>query len=255
MKGARANRLGFTLIELLVVIAIIAILAAILFPVFAKAREKARQTKCLSNMKQLGLAFMQYAQDYDDSLPPEFIEPVGGDPLCWSALIAPYVAGVSKGNYQAGYVVSKCPSDPQTYVDTFGYGGVYGYNFFYLNNYCIGGWPKIGNPVMDAFPTATTGGIASPSETVLLAESVLFYKTGWGADDLRGWYEVQAGPSGGYAEIYPRHNGGSNILWVDGHAKWVKCDMTNADGTPNFYGGLLKDGWNAGAADNLWDRE
>ena len=63
------RRKGFTLIELLVVIAIIAILAAILFPVFAKAREKARQTGCTSNLKQLGLAMLQYAQDYDEKLP------------------------------------------------------------------------------------------------------------------------------------------------------------------------------------------
>ena len=62
---------GFTLIELLVVIAIIAILASILFPVFARAREKARQTSCLSNMKQLGLACSMYAQDYDELLPTE----------------------------------------------------------------------------------------------------------------------------------------------------------------------------------------
>jgi prepilin-type N-terminal cleavage/methylation domain-containing protein/prepilin-type processing-associated H-X9-DG protein len=64
------TRAGFTLIELLVVIAIIAILAAILFPVFAQAREKARQSSCASNMKQLGLAFMQYSQDYDEKFPP-----------------------------------------------------------------------------------------------------------------------------------------------------------------------------------------
>jgi len=71
MRPAHPNkyRLGFTLIELLVVIAIIAILAAILFPVFAKVREKARQTACLSNQKQLGLAVMQYVQDYDESYP------------------------------------------------------------------------------------------------------------------------------------------------------------------------------------------
>src|ERR1700749_3137570 len=65
----RNNTFGFTLIELLVVIAIIAILAAILFPVFAKVREKARQTSCLSNQKQLGLGIMQYVQDYDEAFP------------------------------------------------------------------------------------------------------------------------------------------------------------------------------------------
>jgi prepilin-type N-terminal cleavage/methylation domain-containing protein len=64
------QRGGFTLIELLVVIAIIAILAAILFPVFAQAREKARQTTCVSNLKQIGTAFMMYVQDYDETYPP-----------------------------------------------------------------------------------------------------------------------------------------------------------------------------------------
>ena len=72
-NSSRSQKRGFTLIELLVVIAIIAILAAILFPVFAQAREKARQTSCLSNTKQLGLAFTQYAQDYDEHLPNAMI--------------------------------------------------------------------------------------------------------------------------------------------------------------------------------------
>src|SRR5688572_20769118 len=77
----RRERAGFTLIELLVVIAIIAILAAILFPVFAQAREKARQTSCLSNMKQLGTSFMMYTQDYDERLPNSGLEAgCGGGP-------------------------------------------------------------------------------------------------------------------------------------------------------------------------------
>ena len=83
-------RRGFTLIELLVVIAIIAILAAILFPVFAKAREKARQSSCLSNVKQIGLAVLSYCQDYDELLPRTAIA-VNGSNYGWQTLVHPYV--------------------------------------------------------------------------------------------------------------------------------------------------------------------
>ena len=88
---ARANS-AFTLIELLVVIAIIAILAAILFPVFAQAREKARQASCMSNGKQLGLALIQYSQDYDETLPCAILSPwdtyAGSH---WQTAIVPYI--------------------------------------------------------------------------------------------------------------------------------------------------------------------
>src|SRR5688500_15962599 len=96
----KCTRQGFTLIELLVVIAIIAILAAILFPVFAQARDKARQAACLSNMKQLGMALTQYVQDYDEVLPfqladvpNDFMSPTAGP--TWMRAISPYAKNVA----------------------------------------------------------------------------------------------------------------------------------------------------------------
>jgi len=106
------KRKAFTLIELLVVIAIIAILAAILFPVFAKAREKARQTACTSNMKQLGLALIQYVQDYDETYPAGYLYSTGapnnwpaGSGCSWSQQLWPYVK--AKGAFV-------CPDDATT---------------------------------------------------------------------------------------------------------------------------------------------
>ena len=100
------NRKAFTLIELLVVIAIIAILAAILFPVFATAREKARQTQCASNEKQLGLAFLQYIQDYDETWPYELVlrsgSWVGAGGQEWAGPLYPYLKSLD---------VWKCPDD------------------------------------------------------------------------------------------------------------------------------------------------
>src|ERR1700716_4263053 len=90
LRVSQAQRKGFTLIELLVVIAIIAILAAILFPVFAQAREKARQSTCLSNLKQIGLAIMTYAQDYDETLVMANY-PDGPNNILWMGLLDPYV--------------------------------------------------------------------------------------------------------------------------------------------------------------------
>ena len=99
-RSSPRSRAGFTLIELLVVIAIIAILAAILFPVFAKAREKARQASCMSNEKQLGLGVLQYTQDYDE-IYPTYLGGQGG----WAGEIYPYIKSMQ---------VYSCPDDSQT---------------------------------------------------------------------------------------------------------------------------------------------
>src|ERR671937_3260098 len=101
-RGGMKRRSAFTLIELLVVIAIIAILAAILFPVFAQAREKARASTCLSNSRQMGIGLTMYAQDYDETYP--WAAGLNPDTTpCWAGLIYPYVKNLS---------VFQCPSQP-----------------------------------------------------------------------------------------------------------------------------------------------
>jgi len=124
---APARRRAFTLIELLVVIAIIAILAAILFPVFAQAREKARQTSCLSNNHQIGMAFMQYAADYDECLP---LSTDSGRDLSWANTLQPYIK-----NRQ----VYRCPSDPSTnFVTPLVGATVTRFSSYFLNDWLAG---------------------------------------------------------------------------------------------------------------------
>ena len=107
MKYSRTK--GFTLIELLVVIAIIAILAAILFPVFAQAREKARSISCLSNTRQIGIAMAMYVQDYDESFPYAWGNPAG----TWYETVDPYIKAGEAGssNWKTAKGIWKCPSD------------------------------------------------------------------------------------------------------------------------------------------------
>src|SRR5688572_24569754 len=108
MSCMRRPRGGFTLIELLVVIAIIAILAAILFPVFAQAREKARSSSCLSNQKQIALAHSMYSQDYDETYAPaqipDLIDPTSGIPTRWEDSVRPYIKSGNVGG------ILTCPS-------------------------------------------------------------------------------------------------------------------------------------------------
>jgi prepilin-type N-terminal cleavage/methylation domain-containing protein/prepilin-type processing-associated H-X9-DG protein len=192
---------GFTLIELLVVIAIIAILAAILFPVFARAREKARQASCLSTVKQMGLAAMMYAQDYDETNVPcnttnvniTYSRPGGDFSLSWGpwfALIQPYTKNPH---------IFICPSGGDNYYGCTSYGA----------NIRVTG-RTFGRPVVKLAE------IEYPAQTILFADSSGHADDNYSSNNM--WrLDASFHPS---FFIPARHNGGANIAYCDGHAKW-----------------------------------
>ncbi len=179
---------GFTLIELLVVIAIIAILAAILFPVFARAREKARQTSCLSNVKQLVLSINMYTQDYDECLP---MSRHRSNPTYswagWNTLVEPYVKNTQ---------VFICPSSDSASV-------------------------SYGCPCSDTYSTMMYNAgralakVERPSETYLIFCGM----SGYDHIPINCWPGT-CGCTPNYLAF--RHNEGTNVGFVDGHAKWMK---------------------------------
>ncbi|MCE5240846.1 DUF1559 domain-containing protein [bacterium] len=197
-------RKGFTLIELLVVIAIIAILAAILFPVFARAREKARQTNCVANVRQLGTALQMYTDDYDETLPRFNFGAimVGGSPQnqTWARVIKPYVKNnqlyVCPSKKTNGWLFE---SDSDTVWAPCGYGVNDAYVF-----------PGVGYSVV------SLSQVGDPASTISLSERA-------GLNTVRIYAPVAQGGAGANpsCNVDGRHNNGANFLFLDSHAKFM----------------------------------
>ncbi|RYX80904.1 DUF1559 domain-containing protein [bacterium] len=213
MKNNVFRSKGFTLIELLVVIAIIAILAAILFPVFARARENARKSSCMSNLKQIGLGWMQYTQDYDEMSVPIRTGGAG------SALFSPYTSTIQP--YVKSVQILKCPSNSNANSLT-----------HYTYNFSVGVGASGGS--------RSIAGIPLPAQTPMFADA-------WATDaNAIGYYFVTPSGTGGWLPMLGRsitaaqvggtaindaqisglvrgdiHMDGANYVFADGHAKWL----------------------------------
>lgn len=237
----RQNK-GFTLIELLVVIAIIAILAAILFPVFAAAREKARQSACLNNEKQIGLAMMQYTQDYDDSYPMCYWNPAVNSWVpqrcAYPAALYPYIKSTG---------VWICPSQPP--IENWRQPGAYSYTIpgvlsgtyyqeYLLNTLIAYRYDKRCNyngsscQSNGPFVPVTTGALLTPATYIAMGEC--------NPNDYNGAPTLDAAPAS-YGEWASNsctmtgpnagcrvgiiHSGGMNAIYCDGHVKWVSSTL------------------------------
>lgn len=264
---------AFTLIELLVVIAIIAILASILFPVFAQARAKARQTACLSNMKQWGSGFMMYIQDYDETFPSQqFGGDRRGEPsFSWVTVIQPYAEnkkGVGAGNETTAFSGAQarlaiCPDMTDKRLGNRTVGGVTRKDYprlsYGMNDWAVGSRIQPGNAV-DPASFRAMAIFEQPSSTIVLGEQFLNFNqmvyfppchdqyivngyTRGRVGDARFDHNIPGISGPNASNLDPRHTNGANFLFCDGHAKWHKPEQTfKADGSFSMW--TISQKWN-----------
>jgi prepilin-type N-terminal cleavage/methylation domain-containing protein/prepilin-type processing-associated H-X9-DG protein len=251
----RMNKRGFTLIELLVVIAIIAILAAILFPVFAQAREAARKTSCISNTKQLGTALSMYAQDFDEVFPMGGSSAPGG--IRWRQMVYPYIKNVG---------VYTCPSEKSGnfdakintttgIIDTNNAGG-YGTNSNIMRWDASRSLAEITAPA-DTFLACDAAQCTAAVANNDQPETWVSFKSGrtdWQVTAPGNWSDNNGTPysSAGSNETrrpMARHQGGLSVIYCDGHAKWQKVQQFLGVGPGNLKG------WPYGHPNNTWDNQ
>lgn len=213
--GSKRRDRGFTLIELLVVIAIIAILAAILFPVFANSKEAARKARCVSNLKQIGSALLGYAGDYDNHFVSRFSQ-LGAEGGNWTTLLHKYLPGSKQGS--AGYneqtsgvfICQSAPGPGEPISNKY-----YGINMFHLTGYFYNGTNGV-----------SLSEIKRPGRILAVTDTY--------AKEYPFWEGLAYCPKESWTGlkntcVSARHNGAANILFCDFHVKWMKTyDLNRA---------------------------